>query len=44
LEEFDNEVDRDYYLQEDPGHKEFVKGLQGLVQKLQIVDFTPGAF
>jgi Stress responsive A/B Barrel Domain len=44
LEEFESEEDRAYYLDKEPGHKEFVKGLGGLVEKVQVVDFSPGLF
>ncbi|KAL2828070.1 hypothetical protein BJY01DRAFT_241017 [Aspergillus pseudoustus] len=40
--EFETAADRDYYVAEDPVHQEFVKSLGGLVQKAQVVDFTPG--
>lgn len=44
MEEFESEEDRKYYLEKDPGHKEFVKGLTGLVEKVQVIDFIPGVF
>lgn len=44
MEEFESEEDRKYYLDKEPGHKEFVKDLAGIVEKVQIVDFTPGVF
>lgn len=45
ISEFENEADRKYYLEEDPEHLAFVKGLgQGTVTKVQVVDFTPGVF
>lgn len=44
MEEFETEDDRKYYLEKDPGHKEFVKNLGGLVEKVQIIDFIPGIF
>jgi hypothetical protein len=44
VEEFESEEDRKYYLERDPGHKEFVKGLGGLIEKVQIIDFRPGVF
>jgi stress responsive alpha/beta barrel protein len=44
VEEFETEEDRKYYLEEEPGHKEFVKSLGGLVEKVQVIDFIPGIF
>jgi hypothetical protein len=44
IEEFESEEDRNYYLEKDSGHKEFVKSLGELVEKIQIIDFVPGVF
>lgn len=45
ISEFENEQDRKYYLEEDPAHLAFVKGIgQGVVSRVQVVDFTPGVF
>ncbi|KEY71249.1 hypothetical protein S7711_02356 [Stachybotrys chartarum IBT 7711] len=44
VEQFQSEEDRQYYLKHEEGHKNFVKGLAGLVDKVQIVGFTPGVF
>ncbi|KAN0067481.1 hypothetical protein V8E54_014350 [Elaphomyces granulatus] len=44
VEEFETEEDRKYYLEKEPGHKEFVKSLGGLVEKVQVIDFIPGIF
>jgi hypothetical protein len=44
VSEFENEEDREYYLNKDPAHLEFVKSLSGVVEKGQVVDFTPGVF
>ncbi|KAJ0116875.1 hypothetical protein J7T55_010026 [Diaporthe amygdali] len=44
VSEFENEKDREYYLNEDPAHLAFVKSLDGIVAKVQVVDFTPGVF
>lgn len=45
ISEFENEADRKYYLEEDPEHLAFVKDLgQGIMAKVQVVDFTPGVF
>lgn len=31
-------------MKEDPAHLAFVKTLDGIVAKVQVVDFTPGVF
>lgn len=38
---FATEEDREFYLTRDPVHQEFVKRLDGLVERAQVVDFTP---
>lgn len=42
--EFENEDDREYYVRSDPAHQAFVKSLDGVIEKAQVVDFTPGVF
>jgi hypothetical protein len=42
--EFENEADREYYVRTDPAHRAFVKSLDGVIEKAQVVDFTPGVF
>lgn len=42
--EFENAKDRDYYVHQDPAHLAFLKSLDGLVEKVQAVDFTDGVF
>jgi hypothetical protein len=42
--EFENEEDREYYVNKDPAHLGFVKSLGGVVSKAQVVDFVPGVF
>ncbi|KAH8887007.1 hypothetical protein GQ53DRAFT_827573 [Thozetella sp. PMI_491] len=42
--EFESEEDWKYYNETDPAHKEFLKGISGLVAQIQVVDFAPGAF
>lgn len=42
--EFDNEEDRNYYLEKDPAHLAFVKSLDGVIQNARVVDFEPGKF
>jgi hypothetical protein len=44
VSEFDNADDRRYYLEEDPVHLAFAKNVSGIAEKVQVVDFTPGAF
>lgn len=39
---FESEADRDYYVKEDPAHREFVKSLEGKVDKVGVVDYAPG--
>ncbi|KAJ7105462.1 stress responsive A/B barrel domain protein [Mycena crocata] len=41
---FNSEEDRKYYLEEDPAHQEFVKSLDGIVEKATIVDYEPNEF
>lgn len=38
--EFASAADRDYYVQSDPSHLAFVKTLDGLIEKAQVIDFT----
>ncbi|PYI10635.1 dabb-domain-containing protein [Aspergillus sclerotiicarbonarius CBS 121057] len=42
--QFENNQDREYYLTKDPAHIGFVKSIDGLVEKIQVVDFTEGVF
>lgn len=42
--EFANKEDRDYYVQKDPAHQAFIKSLDGIVEKVQVIDFTAGVF
>ncbi|KDQ10471.1 hypothetical protein BOTBODRAFT_163760 [Botryobasidium botryosum FD-172 SS1] len=42
--EFENEQDRDYYVKEDPHHKAFKASINGKIEKVVVVDFTPGVF
>ncbi|OTB00798.1 hypothetical protein M426DRAFT_324040 [Hypoxylon sp. CI-4A] len=44
ISQFDIDEDRKYYLGEDPAHLEFIDSIQDLVEKIQVVDFTPGVF
>ncbi|KAJ5356662.1 Dimeric alpha-beta barrel [Penicillium concentricum] len=38
--EFTSAADRDYYIQSDPIHLGFVKTLDGLIEKAQVIDFS----
>ncbi|KAJ5677722.1 uncharacterized protein N7477_003355 [Penicillium maclennaniae] len=42
--EFASAEDRDYYIQKDPAHLAFVQSLGGVVEKAQVVDYTPGDY
>ncbi|KAJ5990313.1 hypothetical protein N7522_010520 [Penicillium canescens] len=42
--EFANAADRDYYVKHDPVHQDFIKSLDGVIEKAQVIDFTDGAF
>lgn len=42
--QFANAADRDYYCTTDPAHMNFVKNLQGKVEKVQAVDYEVGKF
>ena len=41
---FGSEEDRDYYLHQDPAHLAFVKSLDGIIQNVRVVDYSPGKF
>ncbi|PNS16831.1 hypothetical protein CAC42_4795 [Sphaceloma murrayae] len=40
--EFENESDRDYYVNSDPDHLAFVGSIGDVVQSARVLDFTPG--
>ncbi|BCS25823.1 Dabb family protein [Aspergillus puulaauensis] len=42
--EFSSSEDRDYYVEKDPAHLEFVGTLKGIVEKAQVIDYTAGVF
>ena len=42
--EFESEADRNFYLQKDPAHAEFVKGMRDVVSGIGVFDFEPGVF
>jgi hypothetical protein len=42
--QFENEADRKYYLEKDPAHLTFKHSIGAVVDKVQVVDFTPGVF
>ncbi|KAH8811821.1 hypothetical protein F5884DRAFT_783547 [Xylogone sp. PMI_703] len=41
---FANAEDRKYYIEQDPAHLAFVKSLDGVVEKAQVIDYTIGEF
>ena len=41
---FKSEEDRKYYLEQDPVHLEFVKSIEGVVEKAVILDYEPSSF
>jgi hypothetical protein len=42
--EFENEEDRNFYVKQDEAHLAFVATLEGLVEKAQVLDYTPGKY
>lgn len=40
--EFENAEDRDYYVDKDPDHQEFVKFAGGVANGVKVVDYEPG--
>ncbi|KAM0250334.1 hypothetical protein ACHAQJ_008681 [Trichoderma viride] len=42
--EFSSAEDRDYYVKQDPAHRSLVDGALPIIEKLCIVDYTPGVF
>jgi len=42
--EFASAEDRDYYTHKDPAHLAFVRTLDGVIEKAQAVDYTPGVY
>ena len=42
--EFENEQDRDFYVKEDEAHLAFVASLEGLVDGVQVLDYTSGKY
>ena len=42
--EFENIEDRDYYVTTDPVHQRFVKSIGEVVEKAQVIDFTPDIY
>ncbi|KAJ5218684.1 uncharacterized protein N7498_000783 [Penicillium cinerascens] len=42
--EFASAEDRDYYVHKDPVHQAFVRSLDGVIEKAQAVDYTPGVY
>ncbi|KAI1171603.1 stress responsive A/B barrel domain-containing protein [Nemania sp. FL0916] len=44
VSKFENAEDRKYYLESDPAHRAFVSRVKDKVDKIQVLDFTPGEF
>ncbi|KAL4916234.1 hypothetical protein BDW62DRAFT_186731 [Aspergillus aurantiobrunneus] len=42
--EFASVEDRNYYVEKDPAHLEFVGTLKGVLEKAQVLDYTNGVF
>ena len=42
--EFSSDEDRQYYIKKDPAHSGFVQSLEGIVEKITVVDYVPGVF
>ena len=42
--EFESIEDRDYYVTEDPVHQGFAKSIGDVVEKAQVIDFTPNVY
>ena len=42
--EFKSIEDRDYYVNSDPAHQDFVKSIDGKVDEARVIDFEPGVF
>ncbi|KAI1136406.1 dabb-domain-containing protein [Hypoxylon sp. FL0543] len=44
IAQFENEEDRNYYVDKDPAHLAFVASIKDMVDKIQVIDFTPDVF
>ena len=42
--EFESVEDRDYYVDDDPIHKEFQELAKKVVERAQVIDFIDGVF
>lgn len=42
--EFENDKDRDYYVNEDPAHMKFVEFAGKMLNSVKVLDFEPGRF
>lgn len=42
--EFDSEEDRNYYVEKDPAHSQFVKSIEEIVTNVTVLDYVPGKF
>ncbi|KAI5863725.1 dabb-domain-containing protein [Durotheca rogersii] len=44
ISQLENDEDRKYYLETDPAHLEFIESTRDILDRVQVVDFTPGEF
>jgi len=42
--QFENAEDRDYYIQSDPVHQNFIEYVRPYLQNIRVVDFESGKF
>ena len=42
--EFENEDDRNFYVKQDEAHLAFVATLEGFINGVQVLDYTPGNY
>lgn len=42
--QFESVEDRDYYLEKDPAHLDFISTIKDLVEDAHVMDFIPGVF
>jgi hypothetical protein len=40
--EFESEEDRDYYVQKDPAHQDFIKFAGPHIENVKVLDYEPG--
>ena len=44
MSEFESEADRDYYLNKDPSHLDFVASLKDIIEGVRVVDYEAGVY